>query len=290
MKISVVIPNWNGAEKLRKNLPQVIKIKLVDEVIVSDDGSTDNSLEILEKEFPQIKVVKRSKQGGFSTNVNFGVSNAIGDLILLLNSDAVAEVDCLEKVLPHFKDGNVFSVGCNVGGSWSWAKWHDGFFWHYMNEKKEDNAHQTLWGSGGSMIFRKKVWDELEGFDESFNPFYEEDVDLGYRATKRGYINIFEPKARVEHYKEPGVISQNYTKAAIQKTAQRNQLIFIWKNITEPDLIWQHIFGLIKMLLSHPKYWLIFLSALVYLPATLKKRKVEQSKDKLSDKKILSLF
>src|SRR5206468_7818529 len=71
---------------------------------------------------------------------------------------------------------------------------------------------------------RSSDLDKLGGFDELFNPFYEEDVDLGYRARKRGFINIFEPKSKVEHYKEKGVISLNFSQTLIAKTAQRNQL------------------------------------------------------------------
>jgi GT2 family glycosyltransferase len=292
MRVSVVIPNWNGADKLRKHLPEVLKVKGVDEVIVSDDGSTDNSLAVLEKEFPEVKVAKRETQGGFSTNVHHGVKHATGDLVYLLNSDASPEPDSLQKTLKHFDDPKVFSVSCNVGGNWSWAKWEKGFFWHYMSSQDDEKpkAHQTLWASGGSMVFRKKVWEELGGFDLAFNPFYEEDVDLGYRATKRGFINIFEPESEVEHYKEPGVIAQNYSQAKINKTAQRNQLLLIWKNIHDPKMMREHQAALFKMLLIHPKYWEVFLKALILLPQILEKRKIEKKHAKVSDKEIFNKF
>jgi GT2 family glycosyltransferase len=290
MKVSIVIPNWNGAEKLRKNLPEVLKVKGVDEVIVSDDASTDDSVQILKKEFPEIKLIIRQKNGGFSSNVNTGFKNASGDFIFLLNSDAVPEPDCVQNALPHFKDEKVFSVGCNVGGTWTWAKWENGFFWHHQAKGTPKAAHQTLWASGGSSIFRKSIWDQLNGLDELFDPFYEEDVDIGYRATKRGYINLWEPRSKVEHYKQKGVIEENFSKSKVAKTAQRNQLFLIWKNITDEDLIAEHKSALAKMLLTKPKYWEIFLKAFIHFNKVAKMREVEKKESTLTDNEVFKKF
>ncbi len=293
MKISIVIPNWNGAEKLSKHLPNVLvaaKYSHVSEIIVADDASTDNSLEVLATDFPEIKVVKREKNGGFASNVNFGVSYTDADFIVLLNSDASPKKDFLDAVLPHFNNKEVFAVGCNTGGSWARADFKDGYFWHNQASDKPKESHQTLWVSGGSGIFRKSVWDELGGLDTLFDPFYEEDLDLGYRATKRGYINLWEPKSVVEHYREEGVIAQNFKQDKINKIAQRNQLIFIWKNITSSQLFTQHQSSLIKKLIKHPKYWQIFLMAAVNLQKIIAKRKVEIRESKLTDEEILAMF
>ncbi len=291
MKVSIVIPNWNGEEKLKKHLPGVLEIAKangVHEVIVSDDASTDGSVQLLKSQFPEVVLVERKKNGGFSSNVNTGVKKASGDLVFLLNTDAGLEKDVFKYALPHFENPNVFSVGCNVGGSFARGEFKNGFFWHSQGEGAQ--THRTLWASGGSGIFRKSIWEELGGLDELFNPFYEEDVDLGYRATKRGYINIWEPKAKVEHYKEPGVISLNFAKSKVKKTAERNQLIFIWKNITSENLFKEHKKTLVKMLIQHPKYWVTFLAALSKLLEIRKKREVEKKESKLSDEEVFSLF
>lgn len=298
MKISIVIPNWNGRDKLLKNLPEVLKVKGVDEIIVSDDASPDDSVEIMKKNFPEIKLVERKINGGFSSNVNTAVKEARGDLIFLLNTDAVPSQDCVKYLTSHFEDSKVFSVGANTGGSWSWAKWENGFFWHFSAKDVPQTSHETLWASGGSGIFRKSVWEELNGLDELYNPFYVEDLDLGYRATKRGYINIWEPKALVLHHnqggsfanKELGVIAANFSKDRVSKTSERNQLIFTWKNITSSELIKEHKKALINRLLNHPKYGLIFYQALKRLPEIQRKRKIELKETKLSDEEILGKF
>lgn len=291
MKVSIVIPNWNGAEKLRRNLPAVLKVRGVSEVIVSDDASTDNSVQVLRDEFPEVKVVVRKKNGGFSSNVNFGVREISGDFFLLLNSDASPEADVVEKALHHFENPRVFSVGCGTGGNWNWAKWENGYFWH--NQAKGEmvkDAHETLWSSGGSSVFRKSVWDLLGGFDELFDPFYEEDLDLGYRARKRGFINIFEPDAHVSHYKEKGVIALNFSQSTISNTAQRNQLLFIWKNITDDEWTREHQSALVKMILAHPKYYLIYKEANKRWGELEKKRVIEIKEEVVSDREILAKF
>lgn len=302
MKVSIVIPYWNGVEKIKKHLPKVLefaRVSNVEEVIGSDDASTDGTVDLLKKEFPEVVVVERKQNKGFASNVNSGFSKASGDLIFLLNSDATADKDLLKYALPHFEDPKVFSVGCNAGGLWAVGRFEKGFFWHgEAKGEKTDQPHRTLWASGGSSVFRKSLWDALGGLDPLYDPFYEEDVDLGYRATKRGYINIWEPKSKVEHYyqgvasgdKEVGVIAANFSRDTIRKTAERNHLIFIWKNITSPKLTAEHKSALVKILAIHPRYWSTFLAAVKHFPEIMKKREIEKKEAKLTDEEVLSFF
>ncbi|OGE34508.1 hypothetical protein A3C32_04160 [Candidatus Daviesbacteria bacterium RIFCSPHIGHO2_02_FULL_41_14] len=288
MKTSVVVINWNGAEKLKRYLPKILKVEGVDEFLVSDDASVDQSITVINS-FPGVRLIKRDKNGGFSSNVNSGVSKAAGDLVFLLNPDAVPDTDCLIKALPYFKDPLLFSVGCNTGGNWSWANFNKGFFWHYMKEG-EPETHQTLWARGGSGIFRKNIFDKLGGMDQFFDPYYEEDTDLGYRATKRGYKNLWVKECKVVLPLEKGVIEENISMAKFSRIAQRNQLLFIWKNITSEKLFSEHKMALAKMLLINPKYWSVFLSAYKKWAEVQKKREVEKKESKLTDEEILRMF
>lgn len=291
--ISVVIPNWNGENKLKKNLPKVLKLldqESVAEVLVVDDASTDESVSLVERSFPEVTLIKKIKNEGFASTVNLGVVRSKGDFIFLLNNDATPFSNCVKFALVHFNNPKVFSVGCNTGGSWAWAKFDKGFFWHYSAKEKPNEVHQTLWASGGSGVFRRSIWDELGGLDEMYDPFYEEDVDLGYRATKRGYINFWEPKSKVEHYSEEGVISVNFSKRKIQTIAQRNQLLFIWKNITSWELLAKHFLALLKLLFTKPSYFRVFILSLLKLPDVIKKRGIERKRSVLRDEQILSQF
>ena len=124
MSISVVIPNYNGKELLRKNIPKVFdsiaSYEGKKEVIVADDASLDNSISILqvlktqiESTYPDIKfeIIKNEKNLGFSSNVNLGVKNASGDILILLNTDVVPHKDFLRPLLSHFEDLQMFAVG-----------------------------------------------------------------------------------------------------------------------------------------------------------------------------------
>jgi len=297
-KVSIVIPNWNGVEKIKKNLPRVLEVAKqnnINEVIVSDDASTDGSVEIIKQQFPEVILLTsdKTKNLGFASNVNKGVGVAEGEIIFLLNSDAVPDINFLTSAFRHFDDPKVFSVGCNAGGYWATAKFENGFFWTGQGSPEQgdiNKPHQTLWASGGSGFFRKSIWDELGGLDTLFDPFYHEDTDLGYRATKRGYINIWEPDSKVDHYQEKGVIEINFSKQEVAKTAQRNQLILTWKNITSARLLSDHKKALLKMVVTHPKYGLTFLAAIKYLPEILTKRRIEQKAAKLTDEEVFSIF
>ena len=287
-KISIVIPNWNGQKLLAKNLPSVLATQ-PDEIIVVDDASPDGSNEFLAKNYPQIKVVHHTKNLGFGAACNSGVKAAKGELVVLLNLDVVPEKDCLKYVLPHFDDPEVFAVSFNEPSfSWARIKWVKGFVEHEPGPKSK-KTHISAWASGGSAAFRKKIWEELGGFDELYKPFYWEDIDLGYRAWKRGWKILWEPKA-VVHHEHEAVIGKHFSKSYIDFVSQRNRLIFIWKNITDFGMIQSHKIHLLAFLIKHPKYLKMFGGALKLLPRVLSRKRREINESRVSDKEILEKF
>ncbi len=248
LSLSVVLPNWNGAHLLQKNLPAVIAACPDAQIIVSDDASSDDSLAILRRDFPYVTIVANRKQQGFSGNVNSGVQQATGDIVLLLNTDVVPEVGFLEPLLAHFKNPNVFGVGCLeksyekngvVKRGRGLARWEKGYFIH---ERGEVDRSDTAWVSGGSSAFRRSMWNKLGGMDTIFNPFYWEDIDLSYRAKKAGWDIIFEKNSIVGHFHEEGKIKTSYTPSAVKRIVYRNQYLFIWKNISNSTLCIAHAF------------------------------------------------
>ena len=260
MNISIIIPNYNGAELLKKNLPKVVEAVSgykdgQVEIIIADDPSTDGSQEVIttfRENLHEKNIVaktisnKNPEEAGFSKNVNRGVSLATGDILVLLNTDVAPHKNFLEPLVKRFTDETVFAVGCmdesieenkTVLRGRGVASWQRGFIVHKAGNLDKDD---TFWVSGGSGAFRKNIWDKLNGLDELYNPFYWEDIDLSYRAMKSGYKVLFEKESVVTHEHTKGAIKTQFTNTKINTVAYRNQFIFIWKNITDLNLLQLH--------------------------------------------------
>lgn len=286
MKFSIVIPNWNGLGLLKKNFKKVLTVG-ADEVIVSDDDSKDGSLDYLEEKFPKVKIVSH-KRLGFAGNVNRGVEVAKNEIIILLNLDVLPQKNLLAPLKEDFQEPTVFAVSFNEinNPKFSWTKGYflKGYIIHAAGRKTK-KPHETFWVSGGSGAFRKSMWGRLGGFDESFK-FYWEDVDLCYRAQKRGWKCLWDPRAKVIHKHESTF--KKLRKSYVALIQERNQLLFIWKNLTAPKLMPKHIAGIFYRL-RNPGYLKVVLAALIKLPGLIPKRLKEQEEAIISDRKILNL-
>ena len=258
MTISIIIPNYNGEKLLPKNLPAVFsaakyyeeKTKNKTEVIIVDDYSEDSSIKVLEKLHFPIKLIKNKENLGFSSSIHIGTKAAVGSILVLLNSDVAPQEDFLLPLIEHFENEMIFGVGCmdkSIEGEKvilrgrGVGSWKRGFLAHARGEVDKVN---TLWVNGGSGAFRKSIWETLGGFDQIYNPFYWEDIDLSYRAQKAGYSCLFESGSVVIHRHEEGAIVKKYSSWQIKTIAYRNQCIFVWKNITDFSLLLSHVIWL----------------------------------------------
>lgn len=310
MKISVIIPNYNGEDILKNNFPKLFDVVsssgFDSEIIISDDSSSDSSTEIVKKFIDKykghktkIKLLTASVNKGFSSNVNRAVRESSGEILILLNTDVVPGSDFLEPLINHFEDESVFAVGCmdesiegektvlRGRGEGSWIR---GFLVH---SAAPIEGVSTLWVSGGSGAFRKSIWEKLGGMDPLYNPFYWEDIDLSYRAIKSGYKILFENKSIVRHEHEKGIIKKSYNKKKVLETAYRNQFIFAWKNSDSDNLV-SNVFWLpyhlVKALFSGDKSLIIgFLKALGLLPKIINSRKNVRKFFIKSDREVTNL-
>lgn len=210
MKLSIVIPNYNGIEYLKECLKALEEQTLKDfEIIVVDNGSTDGSVSFL-KEQESIQLISFEKNQGFCKAVNAGIEAAKGEFVILLNNDTKASPNYAEELVKAIEaDDRLFSVNpmmlsmanqeviddagdlyCALG--WAFARGKGKAATRY---EKGKNIFASC---GGASIYRKKVFQEIGLFDEAHFA-YLEDLDVGYRALIHGYRNYYEPKAKILH-------------------------------------------------------------------------------------------
>lgn len=292
LKFSIIIPNWDGKKLLEKNFLKVLTSVGKDtEIIVVDNGSTDGSLDYLQEmvlKNPPLRIVRFNQNYGFAYACNEGVKKTRGDIVVLLNNDVIPTKGFLRPLVNDFSDPSVFAVSFNEP-QFSWAKgiFENGFLKHVPGPKSK-KTHSSFWASGGSAAFRKRIWQELGGFDPLYYPFYWEDIDLCYRAWKRGYQILWEPRSIVHHQHQSTV--SRFSKGYIDIIKQRNELFFIWKNMTSKKLINEHRKFLVKRLVKNPGYLKVILAALLNIARVFSRRLQEKNETKLSDEDIFTLF
>lgn len=252
MKISVVIPVYKNTEMFLTNLKHNLQFLKQEEVIIVNDNPQESLITQLEP-FKNVKLIENPTNLGFGSTVNNGVKAASHDYCMLLNTDVLLFDDSYKKGLTYFSDPTTFAVSFAqkekndelVGKNKIY--WKKGFFQH--TRVYEQTWGENGWAEGGSCIIDRKKMQKLSGFDPIYNPFYWEDIDLSYRAWKAGYKIIFAPEIIVEHHHE-STIGTYFSKNVVQTIAYRNQLLFIWKNITDHNLLMSHYLAVLKMLLS----------------------------------------
>jgi len=263
MKLSIIIPSYNGRYLLEKNLPAVFRAleyikrsglpaegQAFIEIVVIDDGSVDGTQGWLKKTYPEIRVIRHSYPMRFWKSCNDGVAAAAGEIVALLNNDVQPKADFLTPLMAHFTDEKVFAVGCKevnfengkkIFGGRGEMDFRRGLAVHWR--PKDQDTSKTMWVSGGSAAFRRDIWLKLGGFDKLFYPAYEEDRDLSWQALKSGYVLRFEPRAVVIHHHE-ATNKPVFGRNLIEIMSLKNQLLFVWKNISQPKLLAEHLFWL----------------------------------------------
>jgi GT2 family glycosyltransferase len=212
--VSVIILNWNGKEHLLECLGSLAETVYAPvELIVSDNGSTDGSVEHVRSSFPLVHVLENGKNIGYTGGNNNGIAAAKGDYVVTLNNDVTVEPDWLDKPVEYMeKDGSLFAV-CGRQMNYYRRLTIDSLF-HYPGpallflraghgETMEQNPGFARPGyviaiNGGSAMYRKKMFMELGGFDRSFF-IYNEETDLCMRAFLKGWKCLFVPQSVVYH-------------------------------------------------------------------------------------------
>lgn len=303
--ISVCIVNYNGAELIREYLPQVIDS--LDgykwELLFFDNGSNDTSIRDVRRLYPNSRVLTSPVNLGFSKSNNIAIKFANYEYVLLLNNDVVPEKGFIAPLIRRLKKEKVFAVAPkmyrfnkDLDDGIRNAEFKTGLLTPVLNVEKSllKKSDFTTFFCGGAVLLKKDIFSILGGFDEIFSPYSWEDLDLAYRAWKRGYEIIYEPQSVVYHYRETTarkVYSDTYRKMIVW----RNRFIFMWKNLSFFPWLVEHLLylpvKLIKFILSGRGAYVIgFFWALNLLPEVLIRRISEQKYVTRSDEEIFRLM
>jgi len=210
VELSVVIVCWDGVELIGDCLSSIFAgTGGIDfEVIVSDNGSTDGSVEFIARNYPQVRILENGANLGYAKGNNAALRHCRGRYILLLNSDTVVHDGALQKLVA-FADQHpeAGACGCQVLNPQGvrqvsarpfptlWRDWLDAFCLPHFTL---GNGHARKWQSGCCILFRADVLRQLGGFDEQFFYSYE-DVDLCRRLWDGGYAIAYTNQACITH-------------------------------------------------------------------------------------------
>jgi GT2 family glycosyltransferase len=293
--LAIVIPTWNGLELLRRFLPEVAAeaarwnaaTGAACEIVVSDDGSTDGTAAWLTEAHPGVRVTRSERNAGFAHAANAGVYAAASPIVILLNNDATLAPGALDAVPGAFADPDVFGVtfrGLDLpsgefGTGGKLGRFRRGF-WSVWDNYDAPAPGPTFMLAGGFCAFRRAAFMDMGGFDPVFAPYYWEDVDLSYRARKRGWKLLYEPRAEAHH--QTGSVSTRRHRRAFARAAiiERNRLLFHWRNLGRAGLtrhlFWSHLMLAQMALRGDFAYHAGYAQALMRLPEVARFRRRER--------------
>ena len=251
-RIAVVILNWNGAAMMQKFLPSVIKNSEEAEVIVADNGSTDDSVEMLKQKFPSVRLILLDKNYGFAEGYDKALEQVEAEYYLLLNSDVEVTPHWLQPLL-NYMDKHPEVAACQPKllaererDSFEYAGASGGFVDKYgypfcrgrvfADVEKDfgqyDDIAPIFWATGAALMVRSVDWHEVGGLDARFFAHMEE-IDFCWRLRSRGRGLVCVPASVVYHV-GGGTLNAGHPRKTFLNF--RNNLLMLYKNLPEAEL------------------------------------------------------
>lgn len=253
-KVAVVILNYNGRTFLEKFLPNIVENSSdAAEVIVADNRSTDDSVDFMTKNFPNIKLILNEFNGGFATGYNIALRQVEADYYVLLNSDIevtphwiepvieLMERDekiaaCQPKVL-SYHDKTKFEYAGAAGGyidKYGYPFCRGRMFQDLETDNGQfDDVKEVFWATGACMFIRASLYHKYGGLDDDFFAHMEE-IDLCWRLKNVGYKIMYCPDSKIFH-----IGGGTLPKSSARKTYLnfRNNLSLLMKNLPEGKVL-----------------------------------------------------
>ena len=253
-KLAVIILNWNGVEMLEQYLHSVVSFSQLEGVTVwvADNGSTDQSIQLLESEYPTVSLLKLDENYGFAEGYNRAIQAIEAEYIVLLNSDVEVTPHWLEPIITYLNQ-HPETAACQP----KILSWHSkdhfeyagaagGFIdkWGYpfcrgrimdtleRDEGQYDTVVPLFWATGAALCIRRTVYLEVGGLDPRFFAHMEE-IDLCWRLGARGYKIMAIPQSTVYHVGGGTLDKSNPRKTFLNF---RNNLLMLYKNLPDQKL------------------------------------------------------
>ncbi len=241
MKVTIIIPNYNGCHFMEPCLASLKKQTYKDyQILVVDNASTDGSVEYVKEHYPEIEVIALKKNYGFSKAVNVGIRRSTTPYVILLNNDTTTDPYYIEEMVRTIeKSPRIFSVSSKMiqmyhpqlidsaGDLYTLTGWGvcRGVGRPVSNYTETDEVFSAC---AGAAIYRRQVFEKIGLFDEKHFA-YLEDIDVGYRARIFGYRNLYCPTALVYHVGS-GTSGSKYNSFKVRLSA-RNNIYLNYKNM-----------------------------------------------------------
>jgi GT2 family glycosyltransferase len=314
--ISIIIPNWNGRRWLGMCLDSLrAQTREAAEIILVDDGSTDDSVAFVRENYPEVRIVELAQNRGFCAAANAGLRAATQAAMLLLNNDARLEPHCLEileSALEQYPTTDFFalcildasgqhidSAGVTITRDGRFVPRDFGIAFSTHDSETHDPetviTRPVFGNSGGAGLYRRALFDDVGLFDKTLQ-MYLEDVDLNLRARLRGHECRYLPNAIAYHM---GSTSLGAQSRRVAKLLIRNHLLVLAKSL--PAGLWVYNFARllgvqIRSAIFYAKQGraLLFLgassAALLKTPALVGKRARIQAQRKISNNDLTRLL
>jgi len=245
-QVTFIVPSYNQRHLMDFCLPPLLEeAGREHRVMVVDDASTDGTAEYVRQKYPSVWLVRLPKNRGFAGAVRAGIAASETPLFALINTDVQVRPGFLKAMVAHFDDPDTFAVCSRIelpDGSQmetgNVAPAFSGILEPY--HVPPTRSGPILYAGGASSVFHRARYEALGGFSTIYRPLYWEDIELGYRAWRRGWRSIFEPGASVFH-KRRAWMGPRFGDAYANETFLKNALVFVWKNVRDRGLLAQHL-------------------------------------------------
>jgi GT2 family glycosyltransferase len=252
-KIAVVILNWNGVNLLNQFLPSVIQFSPEATIYVADNASKDDSIDVLKRDFPTVKIILNNDNYGFAKGYNVALKFVEEPYYALVNSDVEVTENWLEPILSTFDTNNKIAIiqpkilAYNDKECFEYAGAAGGYIDKFgfpfcrgrifetleKDTKQYNDSVEIFWATGACFFIRKETFHKLEGFDADFFA-HQEEIDLCWRAFNLGYKTIYNPETIVYHVGGATLKTDSPHKTFLNF---RNSLWMLLKNLPKQKLI-----------------------------------------------------